>query len=720
MTGNYTITGNEYITLQDSLGAEVADVRLSDVKAYVLDEVPAIDPPSSNTEPELGDIFRLDTFKDRMCDVFDADDVTDGNVSNWQAVGSIANLMSQNNSNLQLVKNSGDNGVTIPAGSYLECKGERDNLTSYRTAIAVFKVDASAATGTDEAVIYCANAGDNGAGGNSPKISYRKDEGLRVQIQGRNSSGTQYVVFKTHDVIADGSDWNVVLFFLRYGKPYLRLNGVDAGRPLNDTDNFVFERSESVPNSTIGSSTSSITSIVNYIELSDSMPCEALVQKLEAAAAYKVGKSLPSGHPYETAEPVVDDTDYPIRYNFDQTAWDTWIATSEASNKLVNHGGVMPSDSGFHTLIKMDFKDGYPLIDKSDHIIEDIPALVGPRYDLGVEITAEIAAVNVSPNMYEVDNTGNGTLALGLDNNTTSGNTRGSVLATVNQAGTGWFFEGGAKIIKMRYKTSGDTAPLGAFPAIFAYSEDEIVYRNKPNIEIDITEPDGQDFEYCNIGSSHLHEGQNAGWNGNLSTDADRTKIYGGKLDNALFDVNKPTGNVNLFDGEWRTIELMIDDDFSYYGITGDKGNGEERLEIARTPTPTEYLQNLYLIVDYALKNHGDLLPNQRTEMVIDYIEVKKKTNTFSQFSLPFTARPSLSGTAKVGQTITCNPNISGVDDVIYHWIAGGEPREINRSGQYICNPQDQGKKIRCVVRAVGHKDKGFAYSETTANVIVA
>ena len=81
----------------------------------------------------------------------------------------------------------------------------------------------------------------------------------------------------------------------------------------------------------------------------------------------------------------------------------------------------------------------------------------------------------------------------------------------------------------------------------------------------------------------------------------------------------------------------------------------------------------------------------------------------------PFPTKPTLVGDAKVGGTVTCQPNLKGVTDVRYYWFADGYPLTYGASDSWKITSAEAGKKLRCMVKAVGARSMPEAWSAGVA-----
>ena len=97
-------------------------------------------------------------------------------------------------------------------------------------------------------------------------------------------------------------------------------------------------------------------------------------------------------------------------------------------------------------------------------------------------------------------------------------------------------------------------------------------------------------------------------------------------------------------------------------------------------------------------------------DMEIDTFEVLQPASVKTRIRPPFTAQPTLT---RVGDVITCTPNVSGITDVWYYWFdATGYPLcfGIDPTLNVTAHPVEGG--VQCMVKAVGYRDTPECWSE--------
>jgi hypothetical protein len=278
---------------------------------------------------------------------------------------------------------------------------------------------------------------------------------------------------------------------------------------------------------------------------------------------------------------------------------------------------------------------------------------------------------------------------------------------SIDNAGTGRAW-GGEKIIEIRFKLL-EPAIGGLFHGpIWSYALEHMFNRVGERIEVDYLELAGGGQSWLNSLASHVHSGQYPGKLGHLATDAEAYKVCGFTLDTAKVGFDH-----DHWDDTFHTWIFRILSDYTYVIL--------DDIEIARVPTPAEYLRPLYLISSMGYRaGLGGGTPGTNYDMTLDYIEVRQPTTQVESFVSPFTARPTLLGTAQVGEVITCDPKLPAglAATADFWWYRSGYPIVGQVSATYTLTADDVGSKIRCMVKAVGATDQPEAWTDETATVV--
>jgi len=335
---------------------------------------------------------------------------------------------------------------------------------------------------------------------------------------------------------------------------------------------------------------------------------------------------------------------------------------------------------------------------------------VGPGFNPAVGASASLATPGRGPDAYPYD-AENQRQILSLVNQ--RGRWYGSALYTVNDLGHGYTWKG-PKVIRYRVmfpEIPEKDLPGGLFPAFWSYDPDFLFWRTANRIEVDYIEQDGNGGRWYNGLSSHYHYCHVKNIFAKNPERYKSYKVYSGNLDEKKGKL--PHGGIFHWDGEFHTWEWVIDDNMTYINVTLTDEDGKEVwVEVCRCRTAPTYLERLDLQIDYALRKDGGMpKTNDRLDMVVDFVEVLQKTRALETVPVPFTAKPELTGSARVGGTVTCQPNLTGITDIRYYWFADGYPLTYSPNNTWDVTPAETGKKVRCMVKAVGALDMPEAWS---------
>jgi hypothetical protein len=159
---------------------------------------------------------------------------------------------------------------------------------------------------------------------------------------------------------------------------------------------------------------------------------------------------------------------------------------------------------------------------------------------------------------------------------------------------------------------------------------------------------------------------------------------------------------IDIYDGEFHTWTMRIEDDLSYITLDG--------LEVARIATSQELAAKKYIMVDLAYvvnKGTGTIDPTQTYDMTIDYIKVQQREADLATFPSAFSALPAISGTSTL---LTVIPNVAA-SQIEYLWYRDGVPLVGQTGPIYAITPADAGHSFRCHVRAPSLLDQPEAWS---------
>ena len=686
-----------------------------DGKVTVAEQTAGRHPLSFLTQPMLkSDVkipWAIDIYPEWIMSGFVQEDVAEGPVAEHAARGTRAATATQSDEALRPVKSGPRTGVEFAAGSgrHLTMPGHRDARWDYRWCVFTFRIDGDSGT-DEETVLLDLNRAEEGNGSNksSPKIWYRKDTGLSIQYTGRNKWGLDRRVMTTRDLATDGETWNVVVCGIRYGRMFASVNGVALATKERQPDRFSGDWPYKITTYVGDRRKGNMAWAYDALVFGLTEPSEAMVRKVTGWAAHRLGfqGNLPADHPYKTARPVLDEEDFPYRYFHDDEKWNAWgQSVKDKSFTRVNAGGPRLEPRGFERVFYDDFRA--PRVTASTSGEGDL--WMGPGFNTAVGGDAPLVTPGRKPNTYPYD-AENKRQILSLVKQ--GKRWRGSAFYSVNDLGHGYTWKG-PKIFRIRCMFPDipqKRLARGLFPAFWSYDPDYLFWRTANRIEVDWFEFDGQNGKWYNGMSSHYHYAHVKNIFAKNPKSYKRYKVYSGELTEKK---GKIPGGLYFWDGVFHTWEWIVDRDMTYTNVTIRNKDGRDRwVEICRCKTSPTYLERLDLQLDYALKARHGTPESDRQDFVVDWVEVLQRTDQLATIPKPFTARPKLSGAVAAGGTITCTPNLRGVTDVRYYWFADGYPLTWGARDTWTVTPAEAGKKIRCMVKAVGARSMPEAWSD--------
>ncbi|WFB34983.1 hypothetical protein P3T73_12520 [Kiritimatiellota bacterium B12222] len=655
----------------------------------------------------------IDIFPEWITTAYMQEDLNLGEVDQYMPRGVVKRNAIQPSPSMRPRLSAIGAGLEFPAnsGAYLSMKGHRDSRWNYRWCLLTFRIDASSGS-SDSTVLVDLNRG-KGSNMSTPKIWYVRNEGLKVQYVGENIGGLDYRLITADNVVADGKTWNVVVCGIRYGQLYASVNGVpmhtDSPQPprfaskwQKDTDSYIGDEFNQ------GNMAWAMDALVFGL----TEPSEAMVKKLTGWAAHRLNfaENLPESDPYRSARPVLDMEDFPSRYVHNDPKWNAWgRATKDKSITRVNQGGPRVKLQGFERVFHDDFRANR--VKPSTSGEGDL--WVGPGFNIAVGAKAQLVTPGDKPDVYPHSES---KMFQGLSLARQGKRWRGSAFYSINDQGQGYTWAG-PKIFRIRFmfpKIDPAEVPPGLFPAFWSYAPENLWWRTSNRTEIDYFEFDGKNGYWLNGLSSHYHYPYLKGEDNIFAKNTQsyqRFKVYGGELKP---EKSKMPETIFAWDGKFRTWEFVIDEDMTYVNVTVADGMGGERwVEVVRCPTTDLYLQELNLQLDYALKSYDNMPEDQdRLDFIVSFIEVFQKTEDIMTLPDVYTARPQITGVNRPGSVITCDPKLTdGITDVRYFWYADDYPLSYGPSNSYTLTYADAGKRIRCMVKAVGARDRPNAWS---------
>ncbi len=685
-----------------------------DGKVTILEQTQGRDPlsvriPKSFLQSTNKISWAINMFPEWISTAYIQEDVAVGKVEKIVTRGTVSRDAVQSNPELQPT-NTSDYGIEFAAnsGEYLSIQGMQHARWSYRWCIFTFRIDKN--SGTDnETTLVDINQG-NSSNKSSPKIWYNKQTGLNIQYLGRNKGGLDRRIMIADNVVADGKTWNTVVCGIRYGQMYATVNGTLLPTVEEQPDRFSGDWINDNPTSYIGDKRKgNMAWAYDVLIFGLTEPSEAMVSKMSGWAAHRlnVQANLPSGHPYKDQRPVMDKEDFPYRYVHNDEKWNEWGQTIKVKEDTrVNAGGERFKPVSFERVFYDDFRANR--IGNSGSGESDLWGGFGFNPAVGAD--AKLVIPGRQPNTY-VHDAENKKQTLSLIKK--DDRWYGSAFYSVNDLGHGYTWKG-PKIFRIRCmlpKVDKKDLAGGLFPAFWSYDPDFLFWRTSNRIEIDWFEFDGLNGHWYNGLSSHYHYTQIKNIFAKRSERYKSYKVYSGELTE---EKSKIPGGLYFWDGQYHTWEFVVDDDMTYVNVTVPDADGNDKwVEVCRCKTPATYLERLDLQLDYALKKHnGEPKNGEQQDLFIDFVEVLQKTEYINVLPEPFTAKPELIGDCEVGSTITCKPNVEGINDIRYYWFADGYPLTYGVSNSWKITEAEAGRKIRCMVKAVGALDMPEAWSD--------
>jgi len=652
--------------------------------------------------------WAIDLFPEWIMTAYFQEDVAQGVVREHPARGTIAAAATQQAEGLRPAKSGPRSGVQFAAdsGQHFSVPGQRDARWNYRWCILTFRIEANSGT-DDRTTLLDLNHG-SGPNKSSPRIWYGKEAGLSVQYVGRNRAGLDRRVMTTKAVVADGRSWNVVVCGIRYGRMFASVNGTPLASRTRQPDRFSGDWPYRITTYLGERRQGNMAWAYDALVFGLTEPSEAMVRKMTGWAAHRLGfqARLPADHPYRTARPVLDEEDFPYRYVHDDERWNAWGQSLQKAVTRVNAGGPRVEPQGFERVFYDDFRASRVQASTSG----EGDLWMGPGFNTAVGCDAPLVTPGRTPNTYPHDAENNRqTLSLVRQGD----RWRGSAFYSVNDLGHGYTWIG-PKIFRIRCMLPAvpqEALAGGLFPAFWSYDPDYLFWRTANRIEVDWFEFDGQNGCWYNGLSSHYHYAHVKNLFAKKAGSYKRYKVYSGELTEQK---SKIPGGLYFWDGRFHTWEFVVDEAMTYVNVTVPDGAGREKwVEICRCPTAPTYLERLDLQLDYALRARHGVPKEGRQDFVVDWVEVLQKTAALQAAPAPFTARPTLSGSATVGGTITCRPHLAGITDIRTYWFADGYPLTYGARDTWTVTAAEAGTKIRCMVKAVGARSMPEAWSDT-------
>lgn len=659
--------------------------------------------------------WAIDIFPEWISTAFLQENAPVGNIEEITAIGVYPREAVLVNPASKLRKTAEGAGVEFSAksGAQVSTLGRKDARWDYRWCILTFRLDAD--SGSGPTTLLDVNRGD-GPGMSTPKIWYDKATGLNIQYVGRNKDELDRRIMSTKNIVTDGEGWNVVVCGIRYGQMYASVNGIPLKTNEEQPPRYSTDRIEEGSTYIGSGNKDNVGWAYDAIILGLTEPSEAMVRKMTGWAAHRLNfeDRLPDGHPYKNERPYLDKEDFPDRFIHDDITWNDWGRGIKSEVTRVNAGGPRVEPQGFERV----FMDDFRAKRITDSNSGDGDLWTGFGFNTAVGIDGPLIRPSEAPEAYSHDSFDR-ELTLSVIP-TGDSRWRSAAVYSTNDLGYGYTWTG-PKIFRIKCKfpkVSQEDLPKGLFPAFWSYGIESIFWRTANRIEIDYFEFEGTNGAWLNGLSTHYHYPYIKGENNIFAKNTDsynRFKVYAGELNEPKSKL--PNGGIFVWDGEYHIWEFVIEEDMTYVNVTMNNSRGDpEWVEVFRYKTAPTYLEELNLIINTALKGKsGKGYPKKREaqEYVIDGVEVLQKTSQIEEVPEPFTARPEIrvAGLPTAGSTVFCRANVEGVTDLRYFWFADGYPLTYGPSNQYTLTRDDVGRKIRCMVKAVGALDQPVAWS---------
>ncbi len=643
-------------------------------------------------------------FPEMIARAWYQEDLSEGPVAEWRSRGVKPVTAKQKSPSLRPIKLPGRDGVKFARGTKqnLAWAADKDAPYLHRWWLVIARFDGATNRSKAEVKVVTINGSDGNNISRQPLVAFRPSSatfGSHVfDTTFKGSSGP---------CLSNFDDWNVLL---GYRRGWMIRNIVN-GTATSEVEVLGLKPNTTSAQSYMGDAISALPTdlAINSIILGQSELNDGQIDKLVGWAAWRAGgqRRLPDDHPYKDSAPTlkdIDENDDPMHYEFDEKSWAAWAAI-DSSEKFVNRGRTAPEISGYSTVFFDDFVE--------NTVVDDLTGARGsvwfaPTFNRSLGVQAEMQRPSASPASYIHDPSGEGTMALRLLHN--SGWKSGG-FSSVNNNGQGRWWKKG--IFEIRFKMPLATRPIpGLWASFFMYNREHLFWRTRNRLETDVIEIYGYFPKWLSV-SQHVHTNVVRFSDPGISKQSVKNKLAGYAVDAANgFSRDFFEPNLHFFDGEYHTWYMQIEDDYTYVVLDG--------LEVVRVPTVAELLQRMFIVASLSYdRAHGDrdALNSEFFDMTIDYIRVRQKESDLEHVPSGFNARPAITGSPAVGQTITVSPNTDAAQ-VECLWYRDGVPVVNAVANSYVLQVADAGHRIRCHVRAVSLLDQPEAWTPETTPVV--
>jgi hypothetical protein len=642
---------------------------------------------------------------------FFQEDVVIGRVASHIGRGIMAIAATQDDIGRQPLKAKSGDGIVFPAGSgaSLIFPSMPDALRTYRWCLAVVRIQPMQ-RGIEIRMIEV-NVGRSSSHC-TPSLVVTDNGKLGQLIVGWGGASSD-VAFSSaqaeQSLHTDGQTWNCILSFRRNGRQFLSINGKrDMSVPRPTMWSWP-QLPEAASNRSLlgGDAKQSGTWAYDTVAFGQTELTEILVSKLEGWAMWRVGQQndLPRAHAYRHTPPSVDEEDRSASYTFDGVSWSAWGSRLKQNDPTSRIGTPLaPAPNDFVRVFKDDFRTNSVSASSTKGGADK--NWFAPGWNLAVGADARLRSPDETPALYRheavpqdpgIATGGRLTLSLKYDQGWLA-----PALYSVNDAGQGRSWAG-EKIFRLRCRFPRyDNLPGGFFPAFWSYALAPMFHCEDERVEVDFWEFDGRNGRWLNALASHVHAGIRKGISGHLARDATSYKVWGGNLDEKRLGLGHLEG-MSLWDGEWHTWEVRIQNDTTVLAVTLLRGGREVMVELVHCQTPKEYLLRLYLIVNYALRLKDGEPDRLKTHSFdVDFIEVLQRQSTITRVSPPFKAQPTLLRVASTRSVVLCITDVNpGLFDLCFYWYSDGYPRGFTIEPRFMLTQADRGTNLRCMVKVL-------------------
>ncbi len=529
-----------------------------------------------------------------------AEDLADGAVPSWSSrVGGVA--ATQSNTALQPVK---QNGEVYFANTHTLGFPRQDNANvAHRGAMILFRIDLS---GSGDGCIFSVN-GVGGGYERQPMISYNRATKV-VSVGWKTPSGYNSIAFTLVD---NASQYHCLVTRRVGGIHYASLDGKKTDGTLGESQVTMSDWAVPKVNTTVTGylgdfrPSTPVMAIDSVLVLQDEMP-DTDAQKLMGWAMWRrsIQAQLPATHPYRNVPPVSTPPAYVFtesttaEYNALSAYWNN-TAQSEAFK------GTTLNLTGWNLVFQDEF---------DQHTVTNDVTGKG-NWFAPTHVAACGAATAVVPPLNATDPTigtqgtpatyiqGSSTMTIRMQN---SSGWKSGAFCSVNSNGYGRSYMYPYVEARMKIGPSSTGNLKGAWPALWVKSLNYFYNLSESYLEYDIFE--GYISDPTGFHNSYHNWPAYRPVSGRITSHRYLSNYLGLKTPGWY-------QNVNLFDGQYHTYGVMVTPDYVINMFDGK--------ETFRVSTTVEMKQPLWILVDLAMNNNGEVSQASGTyDLVIDYVKI--------------------------------------------------------------------------------------------------